>query len=919
MVAPGGLFVCTTGFEGPEVADLVQRLRAAGHTYLRTLSLSTNILIVKKALSEKWSAAVQRQIPIVTENWIKDGKGGGKGDAAVIPSFLAAPLTGLSFSSTSLSASERRTVQTVVQQHGGRYSESLDKSCDYLVIPSDSPPSLTSPKLVFARRIGIPTLTSKALLKNIQLHADNVNPRLSDVSRFSLSELKCYVTPAEKVDAEVLKLVAATGIHRCPQIIPSTTHVIVLGPSFERITPAYPDQQLVAVSPDWLKECLAQHAVVSDAAFRTMLPKPPSVTFTSIPPLQREQCSRLVSSLSGNVLPQLIIGCDVILQRGSTTHLVVGTKRSTWPGSTATAAERELASSALLSSPKVQALWKRFHTTRRLEIYLVSYEWVEASANAGNWLDCGAFSFDLKSLIAPPQLLLPSPAPNHRRASLHRALDDQQRQQPPLNLEDPVPAAGMEPVIRPPDQNAVAAAESLHVVPQNQPLAASAKIAAVPPPKPLQAPGRSCSDLLEELLCQAEGSSVGAAGGGSTDRDATIIDVIRRRSGTGSRSAAATSSSTATENQKPTTSAALSLLEPAFGDRRGLGHGTAAQPSPHRHSAAVESQVVAFYQYHSQREFCQPAPPTVGGGSHVAPMVGSELGEVRSAASSISILRPAPLRPAPRRFLIVPSPATGGTASDPKETVLSLHGETVDIVDECTHLVLAKPAKTTTVLSALALGIWVLHPSYLSACRAAGCWVQEEEYEWSTKFLDESMRLLQSLVAGFKLQRLRGGQRFAQWRAIVVGNPQRNQGFSKILRLGGCRLVEQICLENKEGVPVLSGSASGGEWFPTHVLLDDDACEPEVLSQIRRQLRERIQKHPNASFGEASMADPDRALPALVDAAGWTVFDSKFIDPVLLRIEYIFHALSTTTTTDSLYSALKPNAKKRRRVDSAAP
>ncbi|XP_074756761.1 DNA topoisomerase 2-binding protein 1 isoform X2 [Athene noctua] len=50
----------------------------------------------------------------------------------------------------------------------------------------------------------------------------------------------------------------------------------------------------------------------------------------------------------------------------------------------------------------------------------------------------------------------------------------------------------------------------------------------------------------------------------------------------------------------------------------------------------------------------------------------------------------------------------------------------------CTHIVVGHPLRNEKFLASMAAGKWVLHRSYLEACRGAGCFVQEEDYEWGS-------------------------------------------------------------------------------------------------------------------------------------------------------------------------------------------
>lgn len=59
--------------------------------------------------------------------------------------------------------------------------------------------------------------------------------------------------------------------------------------------------------------------------------------------------------------------------------------------------------------------------------------------------------------------------------------------------------------------------------------------------------------------------------------------------------------------------------------------------------------------------------------------------------------------------------------------VQELGGEYIDLdyfTIACTHLVVGKASRTEKYLGACAAGKWVLHKSYLEACRAASSFVE---------------------------------------------------------------------------------------------------------------------------------------------------------------------------------------------------
>ncbi|CAB1349570.1 unnamed protein product [Coregonus sp. 'balchen'] len=55
----------------------------------------------------------------------------------------------------------------------------------------------------------------------------------------------------------------------------------------------------------------------------------------------------------------------------------------------------------------------------------------------------------------------------------------------------------------------------------------------------------------------------------------------------------------------------------------------------------------------------------------------------------------------------------------------------------CSHIIVGNPLRNEKYLAAMASGKWILHRSYLEACRSVGHFIQEDAYEWgSSSILD---------------------------------------------------------------------------------------------------------------------------------------------------------------------------------------
>uniref|UniRef100_A0A8C9AT20 DNA topoisomerase 2-binding protein 1 n=1 Tax=Prolemur simus TaxID=1328070 RepID=A0A8C9AT20_PROSS len=120
----------------------------------------------------------------------------------------------------------------------------------------------------------------------------------------------------------------------------------------------------------------------------------------------------------------------------------------------------------------------------------------------------------------------------------------------------------------------------------------------------------------------------------------------------------------------------------------------------------------------------------------------------------------------------------------------------------CTHIVVGHPLRNEKYLASVAAGKWVLHRSYLEACRTAGRFVQEEDYEWgNSSILDvltgisvQQRRLALAAMRWRKKiqQRQESGVvegAFSGWKVILHVDDAREAGFKRLLQSGGAKVL----------------------------------------------------------------------------------------------------------------------------------
>nr|XP_008122710.1 PREDICTED: DNA topoisomerase 2-binding protein 1 [Anolis carolinensis] len=117
----------------------------------------------------------------------------------------------------------------------------------------------------------------------------------------------------------------------------------------------------------------------------------------------------------------------------------------------------------------------------------------------------------------------------------------------------------------------------------------------------------------------------------------------------------------------------------------------------------------------------------------------------------------------------------------------------------CTHTIVGHPLRNEKFLASMAAGKWVLHRSYLEACRAARCFVEEKDYEWGSNTILSvlsSINVIQKKLAIAAMRWRKTIQRtkrdsgiiegaFSGWKVILNVDPAKEAGFKRLLESGG--------------------------------------------------------------------------------------------------------------------------------------
>ncbi|KAJ9146216.1 hypothetical protein P3X46_028510 [Hevea brasiliensis] len=131
-LAMDGVKVLASGFEMDEKVKIEKLITAMGGQLHAKASLDVSFIIVKNVLAAKYKWAVNvLKKPIVTINWLYQCWN----EHRVVPqeSHRVLPFSGLTICVTRIPADERKEIERIITQNGGKYSAELTKKCTHLI------------------------------------------------------------------------------------------------------------------------------------------------------------------------------------------------------------------------------------------------------------------------------------------------------------------------------------------------------------------------------------------------------------------------------------------------------------------------------------------------------------------------------------------------------------------------------------------------------------------------------------------------------------------------------------------------------------------------------------------------------------------------------------------------------------------
>ncbi|XP_010269063.1 PREDICTED: DNA topoisomerase 2-binding protein 1-A isoform X2 [Nelumbo nucifera] len=161
-----GVKILASGFEKDEKVKIEKLVTAMGGVLHTRAVLDISFVIVKNVLAAKykWASSILKK-PIVTINWLYQCWS----EHRVVPQdpYRVPPFSGLTISATRIPPDERKEIEKLILQNGGKYSPDLTRNCTHLV--ADAP---EGDKYMVARKWGcIHIVTKKWVVQSVARRA----------------------------------------------------------------------------------------------------------------------------------------------------------------------------------------------------------------------------------------------------------------------------------------------------------------------------------------------------------------------------------------------------------------------------------------------------------------------------------------------------------------------------------------------------------------------------------------------------------------------------------------------------------------------------------------------------------------------------------------------------------------------------
>ncbi|XP_076917913.1 uncharacterized protein LOC143578135 isoform X2 [Bidens hawaiensis] len=192
-LAMDGVKILASGFEMKEKDEIGKLVTAMGGVLQTKASSDVSFVIVKNVLAAKYKWALNNlKKPIVSESWLhqcwKEHR------VVSHESYRTLPFSGLTISVTQVSLDERKEIEKLVQQNGGKYSGDLTKKSTHLVC--DTP---DGDKYKVAKRWGHTHIVTRAWFNQSIARRACLNEELYPVQKTSVTSTTSQRTSSKVV------------------------------------------------------------------------------------------------------------------------------------------------------------------------------------------------------------------------------------------------------------------------------------------------------------------------------------------------------------------------------------------------------------------------------------------------------------------------------------------------------------------------------------------------------------------------------------------------------------------------------------------------------------------------------------------------------------------------------------------------
>ncbi|XP_046384565.1 DNA topoisomerase 2-binding protein 1 [Ischnura elegans] len=159
-IAMVGVVATATGFTKEKKKNLSEKIGLMGGIYLNAYNASVTHLIADGVGSQKYKVAVERKVPIMTEEWVSSVWESGLTEnvCALDPQFSHFKLPafkGIVVCASQITKKDKQNLMKLVTGGGGQYSPQLDSKETGVLVIGDA----SGTKFTFAKKWGIPCVT----------------------------------------------------------------------------------------------------------------------------------------------------------------------------------------------------------------------------------------------------------------------------------------------------------------------------------------------------------------------------------------------------------------------------------------------------------------------------------------------------------------------------------------------------------------------------------------------------------------------------------------------------------------------------------------------------------------------------------------------------------------------------------------